>query len=408
MTGLAAALRLNSGLRLENRIAKAATSESLARKGNPTDVLFRLYETWSLGGAGLVITGNSTVSRRYRERMGNVVLDAQTDRRALGQLARAAKRANNAALVQLSHPGRQTNRFVAGDPVGPSDGPAVAVLGAFARPRALREEEIDQIIADFVHAAVLVREAGFDGVQIHAAHGYLASQFLSPLSNRRTDAWGGPLANRARFLLETVARTRKATGSDFTLAVKLNASDFQKGGFSMEESLLVVGMLERAGVDLLEISGGNFESVALLGFDEKGEAKARSREAYFLDFARRAKAQTRIPLMLTGGMRSGVVMKQALADGAIDIVGMARPLCLEPDLPGRLLRGEADSARPCVRPASSVRRLAAAAETGYYESQIARLARGDEPKNGMSPLRAALAYVLSDASRGLRRTLFGD
>lgn len=405
-SSLARPLTLRSGLVLGNRIAKASTSESLAERGDPNARLERLYRAWSEGGSGLVLTGNAMVTRRYRERMGNVVLDEKTDRAALARYASAAKSAGNGALVQISHPGRQVMRHVASDPVAPSAGPAVNILGAFARPRALREEEIESILDAFASAAEMVVEAGFDGVQVHAAHGYLVSQFLSPLVNRRDDRWGGSLPNRARFLLEAVRRVRAAIGGTRTVAVKLNSSDFQKGGFTPEESMDVVSMLDEAGIDLLELSGGNYESLALLGLDAK--ASTRSREAYFLEYARTARARTKVPLMLTGGLRSRRVMEAAIDEGAVDVVGLARPLCAEPDLPKRLLAGTCEGAEPWVRPPASLDVLEAAAETGYYVQQIARIADGLPPSREVSVNAAAIAYVTSDARRGIGRALFGE
>jgi 2,4-dienoyl-CoA reductase-like NADH-dependent reductase (Old Yellow Enzyme family) len=409
MTGpLARPLTLPSGLELANRIAKASTSESLAVAGDPGPALERVYEAWSRGGSGLILTGNAMVGRRYRERMANVVLDGRTDRDALARWARASKTAGNAALVQINHPGRQTARYVASDPVGPSEGPAVAVLGAFARPRALRDEEIESIVDDFARAATLCVESGFDGVQIHAAHGYLLSQFLSPLTNRRTDRWGGSLENRARALLEAVARTRQAIGERKTIAVKLNSSDFQKGGFTPEDAMGVVTLLDGAGIDLLELSGGSYESPALLGLEPSVAASTRAREGYFLTYAAEARRRTRVPVMLTGGLRSRAAMEQALEEGALDVVGLARPLCLEPDLPTRLLSGEADRAVHLTRRRARWKALDAAAEAGFYQRQIARIAAGQSPRTEDSVDAAALDYVLRDAGRGVRRTLFGE
>jgi 2,4-dienoyl-CoA reductase-like NADH-dependent reductase (Old Yellow Enzyme family) len=400
-------VRLRSGLTLRHRIAKAATSEGLARGGDPSPELLRLYETWSLGGASLIITGNTSISRRYRERMGNVVLDERTDRVALTRLAAAATAGGSAALVQLCHPGRQTSRFVAGDPVAPSAGPAVAMLGAFARPRALEEEEVERIIDDFVRGARLAREAGFDGVQIHGAHGFLINQFLSPRLNLRGDRWGGPLENRARLALEVVRRTRVACGNGFTIAVKLNVSDFVRGGFAPAESLAVAQMLDRAGIDLLELSGGDVERAALLGLQVGETSKEPNREGYFLEHARIVKRHVGAAVMLTGGLRTVGAIEGAIAEGAYDVAGMARPLCLDPTLPRRMVRGEVPGATLPERrrgPAA----IAALSETAYYAWRLGAIARGKPITAEPSPLAAALGYVWSDAAPGLRRTLFGE
>ena len=403
---LARPLTLRSGLVLGNRIAKASTSESLGERGDATPRLERVYRAWSEGGAGLVLTGNMMVSRRYRERMGNVVLDEKTDRAALARMGAAAKTAGNASLVQISHPGRQVMRHVAADPVAPSEGPAVAIAGGFARPRALGQDEIESILDAFASAAAMVVEAGFDGVQVHAAHGYLASQFLSPRVNHRVDRWGGPIENRARFLLEAVRRVRARIGAGKTVAVKLNSSDFQKGGFSPEDSASVVEMLDGAGIDLLELSGGNYESLALLGLESPRES-TRKREAYFLEYATEARAHTRVPIMLTGGFRTRAGMEQALESG-VDVIGLARPICFEPDLPRRLLAGACEGAEKIERSKASLELLEGAAETGFYVAQIARIAEGKAPTRAVSTNAAAIAYVASDASRGMRRALFGE
>ncbi|WP_169791315.1 NADH:flavin oxidoreductase [Sandaracinus amylolyticus] len=397
-------ITLRSGLVLAHRLAKAATSEGLARRGDPTPELEHLYDTWSRGGAALIVTGNTTISRRHRERMGNVVLDARTDRAALARLAAAAKRAGNAALVQLCHPGRQTSRFVANDPVAPSAGPAVAMLGAFARPRALREEEIAAIRDAFVTGAEMARDAGFDGVQLHAAHGFLLSQFLSARINRREDAWGGTIEGRARLLIELVERTRAACGARFTIAVKLDAPDPERGHLTHADALAVIALLERAGIDLLEISGGDVERARMLGL---GDGDDTPREGYFADVAQAAKRVTGAAVMATGGWRSRAAIDAAIARGAIDLAGMARPLCVEPDLPRRLLRGEADRAALHERP-KAPGDLAAAGETGYFAWRLGALARGTQPRHDISPIHAALDYVATDAVLGARRALFGE
>jgi 2,4-dienoyl-CoA reductase-like NADH-dependent reductase (Old Yellow Enzyme family) len=245
-------------------------------------------------------------------------------------------------------------------------------------------------------------------VQVHAAHGYLASQFLTPRVNHRTDRWGGPLENRARFLLEAVRRVRIAIGASKTVAVKLNSSDFQKGGFSAEESMDVVAMLESAGIDLLELSGGNYESLSLLGLDPNQKPSTRTREAYFLDYAQATRARTKVPILLTGGFRSRAVMEKAIDEGAVDLIGLARPICFEPDLPKRLLAGTCEGAEKFERPKASAEILEGAAETGYYVQQIARIADGKPPTRDISVNAAAIAYVTTDMSRGVRRALFGE
>jgi 2,4-dienoyl-CoA reductase-like NADH-dependent reductase (Old Yellow Enzyme family) len=396
-------LRLPSGLELPNRLAKAAMTEGLADAGGgPTDRLVRLYERWAAGGAGLLITGNAMVDGRHLERVGNVVLAEPAPVERLAAWA-AACRARSPALVQLSHPGRQANRFTCARPLAPSDGPAVRVLASFSRPRAMTVPEIEETVARFASAAEACRRAGFDGVQVHAAHGYLLAQFLSPLTNHRADDWGGPLENRARLLLEVVRAIRARTGPGFTVAVKLNSSDFQRGGFSEHDALHVVGWLESAGVDLLEISGGNYEAPALLlGPGVRGSTVAR--EAYFLGFARRIREVSRIPLMVTGGFRTAAAMEAALAEDALDVVGLARPLILEPDLPRRLLAGETTGSR-AVRLRSRSQVLEMVAEASWWGDQIGRLAAGLDPDPSLPAWRSVVRYLTVQPARGIRHRL---
>jgi 2,4-dienoyl-CoA reductase-like NADH-dependent reductase (Old Yellow Enzyme family) len=403
MRRIAQPLRLRSGLVLRNRLAKAAMTEGVAdRRGRPGPRLERLYARWAAGGAGLLLTGNAMVDGRYLERAGNVVIE---DPGVLASLAAwsSASRKGGAALVQLSHAGRQTSRFVSGQPVAPSAVAPVRVLGSFSRPRAMTAGEIGATIERFAFAADACRRAGFDGVQVHAAHGYLLSQFLSPLTNRRDDEWGGPPENRARLLLAIVRAVRSRTGPGFTIAVKLNSADFQRGGFSEEDSLRVIGWLDAEGVDLLEISGGNYESPALfLGPGVRSSTVAR--EAYFLEFARRVRGVTRMPLMVTGGFRSAAAMEAALEEDALDVVGLARPLALEPDLPARLLAGEADGSRVTpVGPRGRV--LGMLAEASWFGEQLERLADGLDPDPTISPYASMGRYLAGQVTRGLRHRM---
>ena len=389
---------LPSGLVLPNRIAKAAMTENLADADNqPTARLEQLYRTWADGGAGLLLTGNLGVDRRYLERSRNVVADALVDSTRLA--AYAASTGDVPVLAQLNHPGRQTNRFLAWTPVAPSTGPAVSMLGAFGRPRALEDDEVDAIVDRFVAAAVRCRDAGFDGVQVHAAHGYLLAQFLSPATNRRADRWGGDVARRAHALLEVVRRTRAATGNGFTIAVKLNSSDFLRGGLTEDDAAAVARMLDEVGIDLLEVSGGTYESGALLGLAEGQAATGTDREAYFAGFAARIADQVTAPIMLTGGIRSRGAMDALLGSGVVDVIGLARPLAMAPDLPARLLDGRTDTIElPDHRVPGP---LELAGESEWYEAQLARLADGRDPDPELDHLRMSLAFVAGEAWRGM-------
>lgn len=350
-------LRLPCGASLPNRLAKGAMTEGLATPdGVPTPALQTLYRRWSLGGAGMHLTGNVIIDRDHLERPGNVVIDRAPDasmKAALAAWAKAGTEGGNHLWMQISHAGRQTQVLVNKTPKAPSAVKLGLPGGQFGEPVPLTQDEIEDLIGRFATAASAAKEAGFTGVQIHAAHGYLLSQFLSPRANQRTDQWGGSLENRARFLLEAVRRVRAAVGPAFPVSVKLNSADFQKGGFAFEDSLQVARWLEAEGVDLLEISGGSYEQPAMMDLDgmepadrPKVAASTAAREAYFVDFAKAMKAELKtMPLMVTGGFRSRAAMEHALSNGAADLIGIGRPLCGDPDACNKLLDGADEIAR---------------------------------------------------------------
>lgn len=380
MNELARMLRLPSGATIPNRMAKSAMSEVLAdaETGAPSEELVRLYERWGKGGAGLLITGHVIVDPDGRGEPGNVVI---TDDRHLGALrrwAQAAQAGGARVWMQLNHAGRQAPKRLTRRPVAPSEIGVKGFAGAFAKPRALSDVEIHRLVERFATAAAVAKAAGFDGVQVHAAHGYLVSQFLSPRTNQRDDGWGGDAVKRRRFLLEIVRAIRDAVGPAFPIGVKLNSADFQRGGFTIEESMEVARALEAAGVDLLEISGGSYESPAMAGGGQGRRASTREREAYFLDYAKRIRSVTGMPLMLTGGMRTRATMERVLAGGEIDVVGMARPLTYAPELPRALLDGSAEAA-PSVRVRSRVRMFDDALQVFWFQEQIHRMGRGQDP-----------------------------
>lgn len=397
---LAEPLVLPCGVRLPNRLAKAALSEQLASADNrPTAALEVLYRRWARGGAGLLVTGNVMVDRRSLGEPRNVVVEDDRDLETLEQWAAAARAGGAPALVQLNHPGRQTPPGLSSRVVAPS-AVRVNVRGArFETPRALTAAEIDELVARFAATAAVVVEAGFDGVQLHAAHGYLLSQFLSRRTNRRTDAFGGDPVRRRRFLLDTARAVRAAVGPGRAVSVKLNSADFQRGGFDEEESLDVVRALEQEGVDLLEISGGTYERAAMMG--EAVRASTREREAYFLVFAERARRVAALPLMLTGGFRSAAAMRDARRAG-IDVIGLGRPLCLEPDLPRALVADP--EARSTLRPLrTGIARLDAAAELFWHERQIRRMGEGRDPDPHLGVRRTLLTQALGEGAGILRR-----
>jgi len=347
---LADPLNLPCGATLPNRIGKGAMTEGLATPdGVPTRELERLYGLWSDGGAGMLLSGNIQIDRDHLERPGNVVIDGPADDAmiaALSSWAKEATRNGNHFWAQISHAGRQTQTNVNKHPKAPSAVSTNLPGGQFGEPVALTVDEIKELVERFAYAAKTCKAAGFTGAQIHAAHGYLLSSFLSPLANVREDEYGGNLENRARFLLQAVSAIRAAVGPSFPISVKLNSADFQKGGFAFEDSLQVLKWLEEASVDLVEISGGTYEQPALMGDkgDDAGTSQniapsTKAREAYFVDFAKAMQDAVKIPLMVTGGFRTRAAMEQALESGAADLIGLGRPMCIMTDAPKQLLNG---------------------------------------------------------------------
>jgi 2,4-dienoyl-CoA reductase-like NADH-dependent reductase (Old Yellow Enzyme family) len=396
-------------------------TEGLAEPGGRAgERIARVYRLWAEGGAGLILTGNIMVDRRYRERPANIVVDGPQDADAMAGLAtyaQAARTGGAVAIAQISHAGRQTPKAIAPEPVGPSPVQVKLPGGLFAAPRALTTDEITDIITRFAATAKTLCEAGFDGVQVHAAHGYLISEFLNPLVNRRQDEWGGSLENRARLLLETVRAVRAAVGPDKAVSVKLNSSDFQKGGFSFEDCQKVIALLDGEGVDLLEISGGNYEQPRMMGqeglepvFEGAVRTSTRAREAYFMAYAEEVLKTAKTPIMVTGGFRSGAAMEDAI-EGGVAMIGLGRPLCVEPDLPRRLLGGEI-SALPAFEvslklgsgyfgPASPNAILKAAnalAAMAFYYRNIIRLADGKPARPRMNLLFALIKHQMQDAA----------
>ncbi|GGO86227.1 putative NADH:flavin oxidoreductase/NADH oxidase [Nocardioides phosphati] len=410
MASLADPLDLPSGVRLANRIAKAALSEALGDADNsPDERIVTLYRRWAEGGYGLLITGNIMVDRAHLGERGNVAIE---DDRALPQLTAWAKAAHDggaAIFAQLNHPGRQSNLMDIGHtPVAPSAVP-LALPGA-AVPRALTGAEIEEIIERFATAAEVCEDAGFDGVQLHAAHGYLVTQFLSPLTNLRDDEWGGDAERRMRFLLEVVRRVRARVSPGFAVAVKLNSADFQRGGFTEDDSRAVVAALAQEGVDLIEVSGGSYEAPAMSGSQA---ASTRAREAYFLDYARsvRAAAGT-VPLAVTGGFRTRSGMQDALTAGDCDVVGIARPTVTTTDAAHVILQGRAASLetheigvgmRRVIGRFADLKMLDGVVSLAWSTDQLHRLARGLEPDLERGALRTVVAMVRRNGKVSFRQ-----
>lgn len=400
MTLLSEPLTLPCGQVLPNRIMKAALSEGLGdRRNAPDKRLETLYTTWGRGGFGLIVTGNVMVDRTQLGEPGNVVIEDEQNLDALSRWAKSTKDHGVPIWVQLNHPGRQSNPLNLGHtPVAPS-AVALSFPGA-TTPRELTPDEIEDIIERFVTAALVCETAGFDGVQIHGAHGYLVAQFLSPLSNRRDDEWGGDPQRRMRFVLEIVRRVRARVSPGFAVGIKLNSADFQRGGFTEEESRNVLATLAGEGIDLFEISGGSYEQPAMMG---AAAASTRAREAYFLDYARTARNLIGdIPLAVTGGFRTRSAMADAVSSGECDIVGLGRPSATTVDaadqivtarterLPSHQLRVGMRSVLGRVVDLKSVDGLL---DLSWHADQLHRIGSGLTPDLDRGRLATAVAMI---------------
>ena len=380
-------LHLPNGQIIANRIAKAAMEENMADLNQaPSRALKQLYKAWADGEPGLLLTGNVMIDRRAMTGPGGVALENEEHLDSFREWADVARAKGVHFWVQLSHPGRQTMANLGQQALAPS---AIAMdLGSFSKmiatPRAMTEEDIQDVIQRFATSARLAEKAGFTGVQIHGAHGYLISQFLSPLSNHRTDRWGGSLENRARLLLEVIHAVRASVSPSFCVAVKLNSADFQRGGFDAADARGVVEMLNPLPIDLLELSGGSYEAPAMQG--EARDGRTLAREAYFLEFAKELASIATMPLMVTGGIRRLPIVQQVL-DSGIAMAGIATALTLEPQLLKHWREGR--DPNPQLKPIQWQRKpLAALATLAVVRDQMRRLSRGHLPKPKVAPCLA--------------------
>jgi 2,4-dienoyl-CoA reductase-like NADH-dependent reductase (Old Yellow Enzyme family) len=391
-------LTLPNGSVIANRIAKAAMEENMADADQaPSEQLMRLYQSWADGEAGLILTGNVMVDGRAVTGPGGVVLE---DDRHLDKFKRWASigRSKGAQFwLQINHPGRQMQANLGQETWAPSAVPLDLgkLSKRFAVPRMMTTDLIAEVIGRFATSARLGEQAGFTGVEIHAAHGYLVNQFLSPLTNQRTDQWGGSLENRARLLLEIVSAVRALVSPHFAVAVKLNSADFQRGGFTTDDARQVVEMLGRLQVDLVELSGGSYEAPAMQGQARDGRTLAR--EAYFLEFARDIKAVAKMPVMVTGGIRRRPIVEQVLGTD-VDMVGMATALAIDPYLPRdwRLGKDRAPELAPITW---NNKVLASLANMAVVKFQLNKLSKGQTPNPNVSPLRALTFQQIAIAFR---------
>ncbi|MFE7717827.1 nitroreductase family deazaflavin-dependent oxidoreductase [Nocardia rhizosphaerihabitans] len=403
MTALSDQLALPCGPVLPNRLMKAALSEGLGTAaGAPDERLERLYGRWGTGGFGLVVTGNVMVDPDHLGEPGNVVIADERHLDDLSRWARTAKDGGAQLWMQINHPGRQANPLATrSQPVAPS---AIGLgLPGIPAPRALTDAEIVGIVGRFATTARIAERAGFDGVQIHGAHGYLVSQFLSPSANQRDDRWGGDPDRRARFVLEVVRAIRAEVSPSFAVAIKLNSADFQRGGFTEDESRAVVRRLAAERLDLIEISGGSYESPAMMGRPVARSASAVAREAYFLEYAQSVRAAAgSVPLAVTGGFRSRVAMVDAVESGECDVVGLGRPSAVAPGAAGDILHQRTERlhspsislglpARVSTLP--NVKSLEGALDLQWHTDQLHRIGAGADPDPERTPWLTAAAML---------------
>ena len=396
-------LTLPCGVKISNRIAKSAMSENMAKKNHhPGKEFYQAYRQWAKGGAGLCISGNVMVDSEYRGEPRNVVIEKKINNiEDLCKWAKATEGSENQIWLQLNHPGKQTPRFLTKVPVAPSAISLKPPLNKmFNTPRELSEDEIWNIIERFSYAASIAKKAGFQGVQIHGAHGYLVSQFLSPRHNQRKDKWGGDIERRIKFVSEIYLAIRKSVGNNFPIGIKMNSADFSRGGFTHEEAIFVAKHLSALGMDLIELSGGSYEVTAMMGESQS----TIEREAYFLDYAKDIKEVISCPLMLTGGFRSANFMRKVIESKEVDLVGLGRALCIEPDFPQSVLNGE-DSISPVKSITSGYRYLdkLLPLEIIWYTEQIRRMGKGKKPYPELKALKVILKNISDYGIQGLRR-----
>ncbi len=386
-TILGQSVNLPCGARLKNRLIKAAMSDSLGDgEGNPTQTQMRLYERWAEGGAALSLIGEVQTSPLFPEKPGNLVLVPDANLDAVRSLA--ARGSENGAHIwpQLGHAGALSHGPIS-QPKGPS---ALRVEGLQCAGMTL--DDIRELPGAYARAAVLARDAGFGGVQIHAGHGFLFSQFLSPLFNHRTDNYGGSVAERFRVIDETIDAVRQGVGASFPVGIKINSTDKLIGGLSEEDALEVVRLLDRTSIDLIDVSGGTYFPGAPSSSDGASQTGP-----YFFDFAKRAKAITSIPIMLTGGFETREQAIAAIQDGAADAIGLARSMVLNPSLANSWLGENADD--PVFPLFDAPPR---GGVTAWYSMRLTALGEETEQRFNESPAAALEAYELRDAERCMR------
>lgn len=373
-------ITLPNGTTIKNRFFKSAMSEGMGtRDFQPKKNIATLYKRWAEGGTGLIITGNIMVDPKGTAEPGNIVFDKNSNMEILKDWAKQGQQHGAKVMVQLNHPGKQVPKTIAKETVAPSTIPLGNGLNKlFSTPRALTTSEIEELVQKFVTSAKVAKEAGFSGVQIHAAHGYLISQFLSPHDNRRTDKYGDSLENRMRFLKEIYLGMREELGKDFTIGIKINSTDFKEDGLTEENSLKTIIELANLGLDFVEISGGTYERPAMMGATSKS-----TNQVFFAEYSKKLKQKIEIPVVVTGGIRSINAMNTLLNDNTTDFIGIARPLTIDPNIPNKIKQGTYTIVET-TRVSTGVKKLdkifGSLLGIVYYQVLMQNIAKGKEPK----------------------------
>lgn len=373
-------ITLSNGTTIKNRFFKSAMSEGMGTKNfQPKRNIATLYKRWAEGGTGLIITGNIMVDPKGTAEPGNIVFDKNSNMEILKDWAKQGQQHGAKVMVQLNHPGKQVPKTIAKETVAPSAVPLGNGLNKlFSTPRALTTSEVEELVQKFVTSAKITKEAGFSGIQIHAAHGYLISQFLSPHDNRRTDKYGGSLENRMRFLKEIYLGMREELGKDFPIGIKINSTDFKKDGLTEEDSLETIVELANLGLDFVEISGGTYERPAMMGATSKS-----TNQVFFAEYSKKLKQKIDIPVVVTGGIRSINAMNTLLNDNTTDFIGIARPLTIDPNIPNKIKQGTYNIVET-TRVSTGVKKLdkifGSLLGIVYYQVLMQNIAKGKEPK----------------------------
>ena len=373
-------ITLPNGTTIKNRFFKSAMSEGMGtRDFQPKKNIATLYKRWAEGGTGLIITGNIMVDPKGTAEPGNIVFDKNSNMEILKNWANQGQQHGAKVMVQLNHPGKQAPKTVSKQTVAPSAVPLGNGLNKlFSTPRALTTSEVEELVQKFVTSAKVAKEAGFSGVQIHAAHGYLISQFLSPHDNRRTDKYGGSLENRMRFLKEIYLGMREELGKDFTIGIKINSTDFKEDGLTEEDSLKTIIELANLGLDFVEISGGTYERPAMMGATSKS-----TNQVFFAEYSKKLKQKIEIPVVVTGGIRSINAMNTLLNDNTTDFIGIARPLTIDPNIPNKIKQGTYTIVET-TRVSTGVKKLdkifGSLLGIVYYQVLMQNISKGKEPK----------------------------